>query len=131
MNKVQEIKKWVDIDLNSPNENNATIIKSDIESGRVGGRYCLECGGPNVYYVVAATSTDEDYYWVCIDKRMNMKFSSCVGRMDPIDPDINFSVLDYLIKHDPKSIYDKVVNFINSTGTDYLFTKINIGGKLY
>lgn len=131
MNKIQEIKKWVDANLNSPNENNAKLIKSDIESGEVGGRYCRYACGKDQYYVVCATSTDEDYYWVGLDQQRNVHFSSCVGRMDPIEPNINFSVLDYLIKYDPKSIYDKVVDFINSTGTDYLFTKINIGGKLY
>jgi hypothetical protein len=129
---IKEIKQYVDEQLKSSRENNAKIIKHEIESGKIGGRYCLEGGGPNVYYVVAATSTDEDYYWVCIDKRRNVRFSSCVGRMDPVaDQGLDFSILDYLIKHDPKSIYERVIDYINSTGSDYLFTKINIGGKLY
>ena len=116
--------------LSAEGTNNMKQIKDEIEYSVYGGKYCTD--GTNVFYIVGATSTDEDYYYIGIDKFRTIKFLSCVACLKVVDEyNINFSVLDYLIKHEPETIAADVKRYINSIDTDVLFTKININGKLY
>lgn len=111
--------------------NNLKLIRDEIENGEYGGRYCKD-GSGTVYYIVAASSTIEDYYYIGINRQREIHFISCVGEMTPLDEaPLDFSVLNFLIKFEPECIVSDVKRYVESTGQDVFFTKINVGGKLY
>ena len=125
------IRHHIEEQLSMDRDNNLKQIKDEIENGKFGGQYVNENG--RHYYVVAACSTIEDYYWVRINKDREIQFSSCVGVPGEVLSEIpaDMSVLDYLLRWEPENVAKKVYSYIDSTGHDMLFTKINIKGKLY
>lgn len=134
MNLIDEkyiIRHHIEEQLSMNRDNNLKSIKADIENGKFGGQYVNENG--RHYYVVAACSTIEDYYWVRINKDREIQFSSCVGVPGEVLSEIpaDMSVLDYLLKWEAEDVAKKVYTYIESTGHDMLFTKVNIKGKLY
>lgn len=110
---------------------NKTEIRNEIENGILGGRWCKDCTG-SIYYVVAAVETDEDYYYVGIDKDRKINFLSCVGNIEVIDDysHLNTRVIGYLIRFEHETIVRDVKRYI-ATIKDELFTKIRIEDKLY
>lgn len=125
------IKKRIDSKLANKTENNMQLIKKEIEKKR-GGYFELSNGG-DIGYIVGASSTLEDYYYVYVDKSNNIGFQSCVGKIKYIGkniPNNNFSVVDWLIKHDPKSLVIKIKNVLQRN-QDVLFTSIYLNGKRY
>ena len=134
MNLIDEkyiIRHNIEEQLSMDRDNNLKSIKDDIENGKFGGQYVNENG--RHYYVVAACSTIEDYYWVRINKDREIQFSSCVGVPGEVlsETPADMSVLDYLLKWEAEDVAKKVYTYIDSTGHDMLFTKVNIKGKLY
>ena len=134
MNLIDEkyiIRHHIEEQLSMNRDNNLKSIKADIEDGKFGGQYV--CDGGRHYYVVAACSTIEDYYWVRINKDREIQFSSCVGAPGEVlsETPADMSVLDYLLKWEAEDVAKKVYSYIESTGKDMLFTKVNIKGKLY
>ena len=131
INKIKTINEHIQEQLSMDGENNLKSIKDDIENGKYGGQYVNENG--RHYYVVAACSTIEDYYWVRINKDREIQFSSCVGVPGEVlsETPADMSVLDYLLKWEAEDVAKKVYAYIESTGNDVLFTKVNIKGKLY
>lgn len=128
---IEGIKAHIEEQLSMNMDNNLKSIKDDIENGKFGGQYVNENG--RHYYVVAACSTIEDYYWVRINKDREIQFSSCVGVPGEVlsETPADMSVLDYLLKWEAEDVAKKVYSYIESTGKDVLFTKVNIKGKLY
>jgi hypothetical protein len=128
---IEGIKAHIEEQLSMNRDNNLKSIKDDIENGKFGGQYVNENG--RHYYVVAACSTIEDYYWVRINKDREIQFSSCVGVPGEVlsETPADMSVLDYLLKWEAEDVAKKVYTYIESTGNDVLFTKVNIKGKLY
>lgn len=125
------IKKHIDSQLANKTENNMQLIKKEIEKKR-GGYFELFSGG-DIGYIVGASSTLEDYYYVYIDKSNKICFQSCVGKIKYIGknmPNNDFSVVDWLIKHDPKSLVIKIKNVLQRN-PDVLFTSIYLNGKRY
>ena len=131
IDEIKTIKEHIEEQLNMDKDNNLKSIKADIENGKFGGQYVNENG--RHYYVVAACSTIEDYYWVRINKDREIQFSSCVGVPGEVlsETPADMSVLDYLLKWEAEDVAKKVYTYIESTGNDVLFTKVNIKGKLY
>ena len=134
MNLIDEkyiIRHHIEEQLSMNRDNNLKSIKADIEDGKFGGQYV--CDGGRHYYVVAACSTIEDYYWVRINKDREIQFSSCVCAPGEVlsETPADMSVLDYLLKWEAEDVAKKVYSYIESTGKDMLFTKVNIKGKLY
>ena len=125
------IKHHIEEQLSMDRDNNLKQIKDEIENGIFGGQYVNEAG--KNYYVVAACSTIEDYYWVRINKDREIQFSSCVGVPGEVlsETPADMSVLDYLLRWEAEDVAKKVYSYIDSTGHDVLFTKVNINGKLY
>jgi hypothetical protein len=125
------IRHHIEEQLSMDRDNNLKQIKDEIENGKFGGQYVNENG--RHYYVVAACSTIEDYYWVRINKDREIQFSSCVGVPGEVLSEIpaDMSVLDYLLRWEAEDVAKKVYTYIESTGHDMLFTKVNIKGKLY
>lgn len=125
------IKKRIDSQLANKTENNMQLIKKEIENKR-GGYFELSSRG-DIGYIVGASSTLEDYYYVYIDKLNNIGFQSCVGKIKYLGknmPNNDFSVVDWLIKHDPNSLVIKIKNVLQRN-PDVLFTSIYINGKRY
>lgn len=107
------------------------VVKTEIESGSLGGKYCKDVTG-NIYYIVGVTVTDEDFYWVGINHKRQICFLPCIGILEPVDTgSIDFSMLNYLIKHEPLTIANDVKRYISSIGRDALISKINVNGVLY
>ena len=131
INEKYIIRHHIEEQLSMNRENNLKLIKHEIEDGVFGGRYVNENG--RHYYVVAACSTIEDYYWVRINKDREIQFSSCVGVPGEVlsETPADMTVLDYLLKWEAEDVAKKVYTYIESTGKDVLFTKVNIKGKLY
>ena len=131
MDEIKAIKEHIGAMLNMDKDNNLKVIKDEVESGKYGGQYVNDDG--RHYCVVAACSTAEDYYWVRINKDREIRFSSCVGNPGEVLNDVpeDMSVLDYLIRWEGDEVANKVKEYIDSTGHDVLFTKVNVNGKLY
>lgn len=125
------IRHHIEEQLSMDRDNNLKSIKEDIECGKFGGQYVNEDG--RHYYVVAACSTIEDYYWVRINRDREIQFASCVGYPGEVlsETPADMSVLDYLLNWEAEDVAKKVYSYIDSTGHDVLFTKVNIKGKLY
>ena len=131
INEIEIIREHIEEQRSMAGDNNLKQIKKEIENGKFGGQYVNENG--RHYYVVAACSTIEDYYWVRINKDREIQFSSCVGVPGEVMNEVpaDMTVLDYLLKWEPEDVAKKVYEYIESTGHDMLFTKVNIKGKLY
>ena len=131
MNEIEIIREHIEEQLSMNRDNNLKQIKDEIENGKFGGQYVNENG--RHYYVVAASSTIEDYYWIRINKDREIQFSSCVGNPGEVmnETPADMSVLDYLLTWEAEEVAKKVYSYIESTGHDMLFTKVNIKGKLY
>lgn len=124
------ISEHIKDSLEMERNNNLKDIKAEIEQGKYGGVYVRSCG--KCYYVVGATSTTEDYYYVCLNNDRDLHFISCVGKLDVLEePPINMSILDWLIQHEPDYLAEHVKEEIDKLKTDVLFTKVNINGTLY
>ena len=126
INEIKAIKDHIEECLAMTGDNNLKQIKQEIEDGTFGGQYVNENG--RHYYVVAACSTIEDYYWVRINRNREIQFSSCVGVPGEVLSEIpaDMSVLDYLLTWEAEDVAKKVYSYIDSTGHDMLFTKVNI-----
>lgn len=131
IDEIKAIKEHIKVCLEMDKDNNLKSIIKDIEDNIYGGKYVVDNGIH--YYVVAACSTIEDYYWVRINKNREIQFASCVGSPGDILNEVpaDMTVLDYLIRWEGKEVADKVKEYIESTGHDVLFTKVNINGVLY
>lgn len=131
IDEINQIKEHISVMLNMDRDNNLKLIKEDVESSKYGGQYVNDRG--RHYYVVAACSTIEDYYWVRINKDREISFSSCVGKPGEVMNEVpaDMSVLDYLIRWEGDEVASKVKEYVDSTGHDVLFTKVNVNGVLY
>lgn len=130
MNDIKLIENHIKEQLNMERENNLKLIKKDIEENGYGGKYIYD--GRKYYYITAATSTIEDYYYVALNEDREIHFISCVGKLniqEQLPP--GMETLDYVLNIDPRDIADDIKKYIKRTGSDVLFTKININGELY
>ncbi len=127
-----DIKEHIKNQLEMEKENNLKLIKYDIEHGELGGKYIRGSRG-QIFYVAAASSTIEDYYWVLLDTDRKVYYDSCVAKPGEILEYIpaSMSVLQYIIDNDPECLAEDIRNAVENAGEDVLFTKINLGGKLY
>ena len=67
-----------------------------------------------------------------LDKDRKLRFLSCVGEIELIDEiPADFSVLMYLVSHDPNSLVQYIRNRIDTSKVDVLFTPIIINNKHY
>ena len=84
-NTIPSIKEHIEKQLNSSSVNNLKIIKEEIESGKIGGRWC-ENDTKKVGFIVGAVSTIEDYYYVALTpETYKVQYWSCVGDVKPIN----------------------------------------------
>lgn len=122
-------RKHINDNLSSSEDNNAKLIKNEAKS--LCGNY-VDFFGNHYGYLLGATCGYYDYYWVYIDKDLKICFSSCVCNPSKLDniPNINFSVLDYLINNDVESIIERVKERLK-TVDDVFFTPLYINGKEY
>ena len=130
MDDIKLIENHIKEQLNMERENNLKLIKKDIEENGYGGKYIYD--GRKYYYITAATSTIEDYYYVALNEDREIHFISCVGKLniqEQLPP--GMETLDYVLNIDPRDIADDIKKYIKRTGSDVLFTKININGELY
>lgn len=130
--KIKEaIKRDIIKGLNSSKDNNIILIKKFVDKN--GGKYILTPSN-EVAYLVGASSTNEDYYYVVINKNLKVEFITCVAHIEVIDiKDLesnDFYILDYIIKNNPEHLVDIVKNTLNET-IDVLFSGIYINNVMY
>ena len=115
--------------LESVESNNLKLIKEEAKD--LCGNY-VNFFGLHYGYLIGATCGHDDFYWVYIKKDLTIGFSSCVGNPTKLDemPNNDFSVLDYLIQHEPLSLIERVKEKFKSID-DVFFTPIYINGKKY
>ena len=117
MNKhLEDVKK-------NPNSNYNIIIN---EVNKDGGKY-IKFDNDDIGFLICATSTIEDYYYMYMDKDRNIKMSSCVGGYEIIEsPETiqNLSVLSYIRKHDKMYIKEKITRYIKNLKYDKVITNI-------
>lgn len=120
---------------NNPNSNIHSIRKI-VE--KYGGHFVAHGGwghldnleDDEIGVLVAATSTLEDYYYVIVDKDLHVCYSSCVGKIVPLDelteiPD-SFSKLSKMLKNNKEELIKIIEESLNNSKYDRLITKINI-----
>ena len=113
---IEEVKK-------DPKSNYNIIVN---EVNRDGGKY-IKFDNDDIGFLICATSTIEDYYYMYMDKDRNIKMSSCVGGYEIIEsPETiqNLSVLSYIRKHDKMYIKEKITRYIKNLKYDNVITNI-------
>lgn len=75
---------------------------------------------------MGATITDEDLYWIYIDKDFKVHLSSAVGGFKVIEyPDDSFKTLLHIAQNEPENIA-LIVNERVEDSIDYIFTGLKI-----
>ena len=115
--------------LESVDDNNLKLIKEEAKD--LCGNY-VNFFGCHYGYLIGATCGHDDYYWIHIKKDLTIGFSSCVSNPTKLDemPNIDFSVLEWLIQNEPQSLVDKVKETLKRYD-DVFFTPLYINGKEY
>ena len=125
-----DIIKHIEEMKSSPSENNLKRIYNKVIN--MGGNLIIEYNSAQCYYLVGAVSTHEDYYYVVLDKDRELRFLTCAGKIELADViPADFSVLLYLVSHDPNSLVQYIRNTIDTSKVDVLFTPIIINNKHY
>lgn len=84
-NTIPSIKEHIEKQLNSSSTNNLKIVKEEIETGKIGGKWC-ENDTKEVGFIVGAVATIEDYYYVSLTpETYKVQYWSCVGDVKPIN----------------------------------------------
>jgi hypothetical protein len=122
-NTIPSIKEHIEKQLNSSSINNLKIIKEEIESGKIGGKWC-ENDTKEIGYIVGAVSTIEDYYYVALTpETYKVQYWSCVGDVKPINHENEYG----FEKMFPKSLKALVEDQLEKDGkVQVLFTKLMI-----
>ena len=105
-------------------KSNYNIIVNEVN--RDGGKY-IKFDNDDIGFLICATSTIEDYYYVYMDKDKNIKMSSCVGGYKVLESSQipqNLSVLSYIRKHDKMYIKEIITRYVKNLKYDKVITKI-------
>ena len=106
-----------------PNSNYNIIVN---EVNRDGGKY-IKFDNDDIGFLICATSTIEDYYYMYMDKDRNIKMSSCIGGYEIIESSEtirNLSVLSYIRIHDNMYMKEKIKQYIKNLKYDKVITNI-------
>jgi hypothetical protein len=122
-NTIPSIKEHIEKQLNSSSINNLKIIKEEIESGKIGGKWC-ENDTKEIGFIVGAVSTIEDYYYVALTpETYKVQYWSCVGDVKPINHENEYG----FEKMFPKALKALVEDQLEKDGkVQVLFTKLMI-----
>jgi hypothetical protein len=115
--------------LESPESNNAKLIIE--KSKELCGKY-VDFNSCHYGYLLGVTCGCYDYYWLFIDDKLKIRYSSCVCNPIPLDkiPNIKYNTSDYIIKNNAESIIDKIKDSFNNCD-DVMMTPVYINGKEY
>lgn len=122
-NTIPSIKEHIEKQLNSSSVNNLKIIKEEIESGKIGGKWC-ENDTKEIGFIVGAVSTIEDYYYIALTpETYKVQYWSCVGDVKPINHENEYG----FEKMFPKALKALVEDQLEKDGkVQVLFTKLMI-----
>lgn len=119
------LKKNVEQVIKSHGDDNDTysMMKEKIE--KYGGKVVsFETNDDGL--LVGATTTDEDLYWVYVDKDFKVHVSSAVGGFKVVEnPDDSFNNLLHVAQNEPENIAHLINERVEDT-IDYIFTDIKI-----
>ena len=125
----KDIQDHIDNQLSMERDNNLKQIKREVEE-KFEGNFITD--GSRIFYLVGACATHEDYYYVCLDSKNNIRFVTCVEKIELINEihPIGFEFLISIIRESSEIIVDYVKSIIDKSDIDVLFTPI-IGEKFY
>lgn len=120
-NTISAIKEHINIQLNTSNTNNLKLIKVEIESGKIGGKWCTD--GSKIGLVVGAVATIEDYYYVVLTPdEYKLQYWSCVGHIEPLNVEDNCYAFEKMF---PKALIALTENQLEKNqDVEVLFTKL-------
>lgn len=123
-NYKQVLNDMIRREQNSDKKSNYHLIVEEVE--RDGGKYIsFGNSSDDKGFLIGASTTIEDFYWVYMDSDRKIHFSSCVGGYKVMDEiPAEFSVLDYMRKHDRTSIKKIIDDFISGLKYDKMITNI-------
>lgn len=117
------LKKDIEYITSIKANNTYTLIKTEVE--KYGGKI-VSFGINNNGLLVGASATDEDIYWIYVDKDFKVCFSSAVGGFKIIEtPDDAFKKLLYTAQNEPENIVQLINDRVDDS-IDYIFTDLKI-----
>ena len=117
------LDKSLEVSKKNPKSNYNLIVN---EVNMDGGKY-IKFDNDDIGFLICATSTIEDYYYMYMDKDKNIKMSSCVGGYKVLKSSEipqNLSVLSYIRKHDKLYIKEIITRYVKNMRYDKVITKI-------
>lgn len=124
----KQINDFINNKINDINDNNLKLIKLFVDKN--GGKYIKTPNG-EIEYLIGASSTDEDYYYITVNNDIKINFISCVCHIEVVESvDNNLSNLKNIIKNNPSLIIDKVKKIIDGS-CDVIFSGIYVNGVKY
>ena len=97
------------------------IVKT-LKCGYIKGADEMKCMG----YLLGASATENDYYYILIDNNLKIQFVSAICKIERCEnPGPEYNVLDYILKTDPQSLYPRISKAL-SIVKDILITPIYI-----
>jgi len=129
-----QIKEDIENERNSKDENNLKSITRKVE--KYGGTYVIN-NSKEIKLLVAACSSDEDYYYVYLDIKngeWHIEYDTCVGGFIPLKgvlPDCHYQKIINLIMEKARIDYkENLIKYIQECfeklDSDMLFTSIYI-----
>ena len=122
-------KQHASSQINSDQDNNLKLIKRELEN-KYGGSF-ISFHNSQPVYCICAVDSEDDYYWVGINKDYKLKYFTCCGNptiLKKIPEELYTFNLE--LKDDPESIL-KIINEELSKVSDFPFTDIYLGDNVY
>ena len=121
-NLKEEIDKVIELRGNDGSDTYSIIRKEIKEYG--GKIVSFEVNDEGL--LVCASITDEDVYWIYVDKEFKVHMSSAVGGFKVVEnPDDSFNNLLHVVQNEPENIAHLINERVEDT-IDYIFTDIKI-----
>lgn len=122
----EQIIKHIREELSAQGNNNLKTIKSCLKT--LGGKFVTD--GYRIGYLVGATATYDDYYYVLLNKDCRVFFISCVGQINETNKNevdlTEFKQLITLIQNEPYELKQSIEEYMKSCD-DIFFTPLYIG----
>lgn len=115
----KEIKICLKEALTSEDSTNAKLIREELKEDK--GKIVSFDEGKTYSMLVCAVSSDEDYYYLSIDKKMKTHYCSCVGKYQIIDDESVIKEYKQWLSDNLKKIQD-TINVAVYQGFDVPFT---------
>ncbi len=119
----KEIHQCINEALESKETNNAKLISEELKDDKY--KIVSFDGDNNVSMLICAVSSDEDYYYVSIDRNMKIHYDSCVGKYHIVDDDKVINEYNQWLNENKVEIQNEIDKAVYQ-GFDVPFTNCTI-----